>query len=114
MAIVANPKSYIATASGDNELLPVDDQGRNYVILAIAVFATSSTPVSFYIHSGSTMLLGDSTNKLTVDLVGIGGPNGFVLPYSEGGWFAATASGAISINLSAAVPVIVQVAYSFR
>ncbi|MEA3226026.1 MAG: hypothetical protein U9Q07_08755 [Planctomycetota bacterium] len=110
-----NPKNYIATASGDNTLLAADAAGRSYLIHAIAVIATSGTAVSFYVHNDDNDMLGDSTNKLTIDLDGSDGPGGFVLPYNHGGWMETDVGGeAVSINLSAATPVIVLVMYSLR
>ncbi len=109
-----NPKSYVATASGDNTLLAAE-AGRAYTIHAIAVIATSDTAVSFYVRNGDNMLLGNATNKVTIDQGGVSGPAGFILPYNPQGWMAAdTAGEAVAINLSAAVPVIVLVLYSLR
>jgi hypothetical protein len=58
------------------------------------------------------MLLGDGTNKITLDMDGAGGPAGFVLPWNPGGWFESdTANEALAIDLSAATPVIWAVTY---
>jgi len=109
-----NPKSFIATASGANTLLAAES-GRAYTIHALAVLATSDTPVSFYLHNDDNMLLGDASNKITVDAAGVGGPAGFVLGYNEKGWMATDAfNEAVEINLSGATPVIVLVLYSLR
>lgn len=109
-----SPKSYIATASGDNSLLDAD-ANRTYVIHAIAVIATSTTSVNLYIYNGDNNLLGSSTNKITVDMDGIDGPMGVVLPYNEKGWFASdTKNEIVKVNLSAATPVIVLVTFSMR
>jgi hypothetical protein len=101
----------IATDSGANTMISAvaDKQIR---VLALALFATSTTAVAAYIYNGDYMLLGDGTNKLQLDADGGGGPAGFVLPFNPGGWCQTDADNeALAINLSAATPVIWAVTY---
>jgi hypothetical protein len=102
----------IASSSGDNTLISAASLLK-YYIRSLAVFATSATPVSFYIHSTTdAALLGSSAAKITLDLTGVSGPSGFVLPMNPDGWFTnSVVNEPIQINLSAAVAVICVVTY---
>lgn len=101
----------IATASGANTMVAAVES-KTLRILALALFATSTTAVSAYVYNGDYNLLGDGTNKLQLDADGGGGPAGFVLPFNVGGWCQTdTANEALAINLSGATPVIWAVTY---
>jgi hypothetical protein len=60
-----------------------------------------------YLHTTTdTGVLGDSTDKLTFDLDGGGGPAGVVLPHNPDGWLqTSTANEALTATLSAAEEV---------
>lgn len=106
-----SPKHVVAASSGANTLLAADPSAV-YVMTHLAVIATSTTAVSFYLYNGDNMLLGNATNKVTIDLDGIDGPMGFILPYNERGWaITDTKNELLGINLSAATPVIVIVGF---
>lgn len=101
----------IATASGANTMVAAVES-KTLRILALALFATSTTAVSAYVYNGDYNLLGDGTNKLQLDADGGGGPAGFVMPFNPGGWCQTdTANEALAINLSGATPVIWAVTY---
>ena len=109
-----NPCQVIVSASGDTAVLPAVT-GKRYRIHAIAVLATTTDSVAFYIHNGDNDLFGDASNTITVDLDGIDGPAGMILPETRYGWFTSdTAGEAVSINLSAASrPVIVLLVFTY-
>lgn len=103
--------SGVATASGANTILAAV-AAKKFRVLALSLLATSTTAVGAYVYNGDYMLLGDSTNKLTLDMDGVGGPAGLVLPFNQGGWFETdTANEALALNLGAATPVIWCVTY---
>lgn len=103
--------SGIATASGANTIIAAVAD-KKIRVLALSLLATSTTAVVAYIYNGDYMLLGDSTNKLTLDMDGVGGPAGLVMPFNQGGWFQTdTANEALVINLGAATPVIWAITY---
>lgn len=103
--------SGIATSSGANTLIAAV-AGYQIRVLAMSLIATSTTAVSAYVYNGDYMLFGDGTNKLTLDMDGVGGPAGFVLPWNPGGWFQTdTDNEALALNLSGATPVIWAVTY---
>lgn len=103
--------SGIATASGANTIITAVAD-KKLRILALSLLATSTTAVVLYLYNGDYMLLGDGTNKLTLDMDGVGGPAGLVLPFNQGGWFQTdTANEALAVNLGGATPVIWCVTY---
>ena len=105
-ALTIKRASGIATGSGANTLIAAVAD-KKIRVLALSLFATSTTAVSAYVYNGDYMLLGDGTNKLTLDMDGGGGPAGVVLPFNAGGWFQTdTNNEALAINLSGATPVI--------
>jgi len=105
-ALTIKRLSGIATASGANTMIAAVAD-KKIRVLALSLLATSTTAVSAYVYNGDYMLLGDGTNKLTLDMDGGGGPAGVVLPYNQGGWFQTdTNNEALAINLSGATPVI--------
>ena len=90
-------------------------EGKAIIVHSLAILATSTTSVQFYLYNEDHHLLGNSTTKLTVDLDGIDGPAGFILPYSEVGWFRTDAVYEdVKISLSSATAVIILVNYSYR
>ncbi len=110
-ALTIKRASGIATDSGANTLVAAVAD-KKIRVLALSMFATSTTAVSAYVYNGDYMLLGDGTNKLTLDLDGGGGPAGFVLPYNQGGWCQTdTNNEALAVNLSGATPVIWAITY---
>jgi hypothetical protein len=110
-----NPKSYVATASGANvALAAVTDQ--TYFISSITFAATheSTAVVAVYVTSGDRNVIGTSTARIPIDKTGIAGYAGITITH-ENGFVAAGKKGeAITINLSAAQPVIVQITYVLR
>lgn len=103
--------SGIATDSGANTMIAAVE-GYQIRILALSLIATSTTAVSLYLYNGDNALLGDGTNKITLDMDGVGGPAGLVLPFNAGGWFQTdTDNELLGINLSGATPVIWAVTY---
>jgi len=103
----------VVTASGDAIIPAVANKIAK--VQALAILATTTTSETLYIYHGSTTyLLGNNTNKLTVDLDGIDGPAGIVLPYNQEGWFqSATANEAIKMYISSTQPVIVVITYIY-
>lgn len=101
----------VATAENANTMIAAvaDKQIR---VLALSLIATSTTAVTVYVYNGDNMLLGNDTNMLTLDMDGVGGPAGLVLPWNPGGWFQTdTNNEALAIDLSAATPVVWAVTY---
>jgi|GEM_PF-6347218 len=112
MAYEPTPKSIVADFSGDNDILAEDTDSREYSIIAMSIIPTSDTAVSFYLHDGDgSDLLGDSSNKITIDKLGAEGQMGFIWNPNPDGWITGKA---LVLNLSAAVPVIVQVTHRAR
>ena len=102
----------VATADGDIVLAAVEDKVP--IIKAIAVLATSTTSVEYGLYNEDNWLLGNGTTKLTVDLDGIDGPAGFIMPYNDHGWFTPdTANEDVKIYLSSSTPVIVVLVYTY-
>lgn len=98
-------------SSGANTLLGAV-AGKKFRVLSLAVFAASATSVNFYLYNGDNNVLGDGTDKLTVDKDGGDGPPSIILPWNPGGWFETdTANEALSINLSGATAVVVALTY---
>jgi len=103
--------SGIATASGANTIIAAVTD-KKIRVLALSLLATSATAVVLYLYNADYMLLGDGTNKITLDMDGVGGPAGLVMPFNQGGWFQTdTVNEALAINLGAATPVIWAVTY---
>lgn len=103
--------SGIATASGANTIIAAVAD-KKIRVLALSLLATSTTAVVLYLYNGDYMLLGDGTNKITLDMDGVGGPAGLVMPFNQGGWFQTdTANEALAINLGGATPVIWAITY---
>lgn len=110
-----NPKSYVATASGANVALAAAT-GKTYYISSITFLATyeSTAVVALYATSGDRNVIGSATARIPIDKTGIAGYAGITLTH-EGGFVAAgKLSEGITINLSAAQPVIVQISYILR
>ncbi len=78
--------------------------GKKFRLRSLAFLATSATAVTVYLSTTTdTGVLGDSTDKLTFDLDGGGGPAGLVLPHNPDGWLqTSTANEALTATLSAA------------
>jgi hypothetical protein len=103
--------SGVAADSGANTIVAAVAD-KKIRVLALSLIATSTTAVVAYVYNGDYMLLGNSTNKLTLDMDGVGGPAGLVLPWNQGGWFQTdTANEALAINLGGATPVVWCVTY---
>mgnify|MGYP001021939693 CR=1 FL=1 len=81
--------------------------GKKFRLRSLAFLATSGTAVTVYLSTTTdTGVLGDSTDKLTFDLDGGGGPAGLVLPHNPDGWLqTSTANEALTATLSAAEEV---------
>ena len=110
-----NPKSYVATASGANvALAAVTDQ--TYFISSITFAATheSTAVVALYVTSGDRNVIGTSTARIPIDKTGLSGYAGITITHENGYVAAGKKSEAITINLSAAQPVIVQITYTLR
>jgi len=110
-----NPKSYVATASGASvALAAVTD--KTYLISSITFLSTyeSTAVVAVYVTSGDRNVIGSATARIPLDKTGIAGYQGITLTH-EGGYVAVGKKGeAITINLSAAQAVIVQITYTLR
>lgn len=106
--------------SADDTTVISASAGRFIIVQAIAVIATSTTAVqcSFYhdkATSGEEDMLGSEAAPITVDLDGIDGPNGFVLPFNQQGWFQTKASNkALKIRVNSTTPVIVVLTYKYE
>lgn len=103
----------IVTASGDAIIPAVE--GKIAKVQALAILATTTTSETVCVYHGTdSYLLGDATNKLTVDLDMIDGPAGIVLPYNQEGWFqSGTANEAVKMYISSTQPIIVVLTYIY-
>ncbi len=100
-------------ATADEFVIVPASATQRIMIHSVVVLATSTTSVNWYLYNGDNELLGGSSQTLTVDLDGIDGPAGFVMPYNQNGWFQTdTVNEPIRISLSASTPVIVIVNYA--
>ena len=102
-----------ASASGDNTLIAAVE-GKKLLVLALAIHSTaeSTAAVNFYLHNDDNNLAGSATATIPIDKSGIDGYQGFVWANNQFGWVKTdTANEALSINLSAAQPVICVGAY---
>lgn len=110
-----NPRSYVATAAGNNVILAAEP-GRGYTIHAVAVQATdeATAKVTVYLASTTTDLIGNATATTPIDKTGIDGYAGYVWQYNPVGWASAPIGEPVNVVLSAAQPVIVNITYSLR
>lgn len=110
-----NPKSYVATASGNNVMLAANP-GRGYTLHAIALQSTdeATEKVKVYIKSTSENLIGSPTATTPIDKTGNTGYGGFIWDWNPKGWAAAPIGEPVIVVLSSAQPVIVNVTYSLR
>jgi hypothetical protein len=86
-------------ASGDNTLVAAVAL-KKIRVHALAVIAGAAVSCYFQSAAAGDVIFGGSTN--TMDLAANGG---FVLPYSEVGWFETDAGELLNLNLSGAVKV---------
>lgn len=110
-----NPKSYVAAASGANVALAAATD-KTYFISSITFAAShqSTAVVGVHVTSGDRNVIGSSAASIPIDKTGLAGYGGITLTH-EGGYVATGKKGeAITINLSAAQPVIVQITYTLR
>lgn len=109
-----NPKSYVATASGNNLLLAANP-GRGYTVRSVRLVASKQATgvVGVYFASTTEDLLGSESATIPIDKTSTEGPPGisFVDPVAV---FAAPMGEPVYIVLDAAQPVIVSVTYSLR
>ena len=103
-------------ANEDNESIIAVSTGNKILIHSVAIIATSTTSVEVYLYNGDHNLFGSEDDPLIVDLDGIDGPAGVILPHNPVGWFCTdTISEAVKLSMSgtpANTPVIVIVTYS--
>ena len=100
--------------STDGETLVAAKEGQYIKIHSVVILATSTTSVGLKLYNDDNDLLGEDSNRLTVDLDGIDGPAGIVIPFNDAGWFTTDATNeAVKLGLSAATTVIVIVNYSY-
>lgn len=110
-----NPKSYVATASGNNVMLAANT-GRGYTIHSITLVACKEATAVVGVRFASTTedLLGDATHHIPIDKTGLEGFAGFTIPYDPVGIFSAPIGEPVNVVLDAAQPVIVRVTYRLR
>ena len=110
-----NPKSFTINASGDTAALAAVT-GKTYLITGIAIQSTyeSTAVVAVYVKSGDRNVIGSSTARIPIDKTGIDGYAGFVWQQNLDGWASGKLSEAITINCSAAQPIIVNISYRLR
>jgi|TARA_R110002096_G_scaffold55026_13_gene141638 hypothetical protein len=97
MAIDLAPKfSAVSVAVlGDNTLVAAVT-AKKIRVLAVTLITSAAVTVRFETGASGTALTG---------LMQIGANGGFVLPYSEGGWFETNAGALLNLELSAAESV---------
>jgi hypothetical protein len=118
---------FASTAFADNKMvvLGTDDsvvieaeENRVIEIRGLMVIATSTTSVEFTLYNEDNYVLGDASTPITVDLDGIDGPVGFIMPTvakDVDPWLVTDAANeALKINLSSSTKVIVVVIYTYR
>lgn len=110
-----NPKSYVATVSGNNTILAAQP-GRGYTLHSVALQGTTEATemVKVYVKSTTENLIGSATATTPIDPKNIAGYGGFVWDHNPIGWAAAPVGEPVHIVLSAAQPVIVNITYSLR
>lgn len=112
----AEPKQASGVAAGgapgtDDMIAAVG--GKKLLILALSLFATSTTTNTIYVDNVDNDLLGNSGNGIALSLDADGDTvAGFVLPYNPGGWFKTDAvNEAVTLNSSAAQDIIWCITY---
>ncbi len=82
--------------------------GKKLLILALSLFATSTTTNTIYVDNADNDLLGNVGNGIAMSLDADGDTvAGFVLSYNPGGWFKTdTVNEAVTLNSSAAQDII--------
>jgi hypothetical protein len=118
MASVSMGASKQVVATSNAHTIIAASPNQRIVVQSIAILATSTTSVQISLYNGDNYLLGSASVKLTVDLDGIDGPAGIVLPFNEAGWFYTdTVNEVVSMSMSgtpASTPVIVLVTYRYQ
>lgn len=97
-----------AASSGNNTLVSAPAGGQKIRVHQLAVIGAGAVNLYFTSNAGGTVIFGGSTNVITIAAAG----GGFVLPYSEIGWFETTAGHLLNLNLSGATIVSGGLAYS--
>jgi hypothetical protein len=107
----AEPKQASGVAAGgapgtDDMIAAV--ASKKLLILALSLFATSTTTNTVYVDNVDNDLLGNSGNGIPLSLDADGDTvPGFVLPFNPGGWFKTDAvNEAVTLNSSAAQDII--------
>ncbi len=110
-----NPKSYTASASGANVVLAAQT-GRGYTIHSVAIQAAdqATAKVAVYVASTTEDLIGSATASVPIDKTGQNGYAGFTWQHNPVGWASAPIGEPVTVVLSAAQPVIVNITYSLR
>ena len=82
-------------------------------VLALGLFATSTTTNNVYVDDDDNDLLFNSGNPLPLSLDADGDTvPGFVLPFNPGGWFQTdTVNEAVTLNTSAAQDIAYTITY---
>lgn len=88
--------------------------GKKLLVLALSLFATSTTTNTVYVDNADNDLLGNSGNGIALSLDADGDTvPGFILPYNPGGWFKTdTVNEAVTLNTSAAQDIIWCITYN--
>lgn len=107
--------SHQVVANTDGHVIAASNPNQRIVVQSIAILATSTTSVQVSLYNGDFYCLGSASVKLTVDMDGIDGPAGIVLPFNEVGWFTTdTIAENLQLSMSgtpANTPVIVLITY---
>lgn len=83
-------KRFMAVVDASGETVIAAPTGSKKIrVLSMSVFALSTTASTFYLETGTTNTdcFGTSAGPITLDMDGVGGPAGVVLPWNPGGWF---------------------------
>lgn len=91
----ANPAS-----SGSNTILAAQGAGVKIQVTSVVLLASAAVTATFK----------SATTDITADF-SLSTSSGFVLPYSDAGWFQTAANEALTLTLDGAVAVAVQYTY---
>jgi hypothetical protein len=89
------------SASGDSILVPAQT-GQRIIVLQCCVIVSAANNVQFETQTGSAAVSA---------LFPLAQNGGFVLPYSELGWFQTSIGDGLLFNISAATPVAIQLVW---
>lgn len=98
MRVTMNYAPIAANTSGNNTLVAAV-AGKGIRVHQLAIIGAGAVNMYFTSNAGGTPVFGGSTNVLTL----AAGGDGFILPFSEIGWFETSAGHLLNMNLSGAV-----------